>query len=375
MELIKIDIISILRAVEKEYGTDGLLKRIKKIWNIDLTSLLEQEINISYTYNSITITTSDYFPIYTIELHEDYHVFIKKFSSYETTHFFDNDNNIFRKTAIFETKDNNYIALDEMDDERFKSRRILKTNMKDETLNDCLFEKEKLTFYKPHIEQNYINQGSSIRKVITLPNNIATYHRTISGKVPEVSLSVESSSSINTPSIIFVGRNKYSELLLKTLKLDIPNIQIHGKKKVTQKIESFKVIIRKYGRYLLINITEKDSVTGKEYEEEYNLISNTQGALTPEDIDALINYITKYIKKSFNQEILEELRLIKEELLTSLKKKLKTPDFLDLKFSLIDDFEHLAFDIYENLDLYDEKIGELSNTSQKEPPLIKRYEQ
>ncbi len=371
MEEIRVDIIKILYAVEKEYGIKELLKRIKRIWNIDLTCLIGEEISASYTNNSITITTGNSFPIYTIELFEDYHIFIKTFSSYETTEFFDNNNNPFRKTAVFETKDHQFIALDEMDDERFKSRRILKTDMKDDTLNDCLFEKEKLTFYKPHIEEEFTNQGTNIRKVIKLPNNIATYHRVINGKVPEINFGVETASSINTASLVFLGRNKSSELLLKTLKLGLPNIQIQGKKKTEQGIESFKTIIRKCGRYLLINILEKNSATGKEYEEEYNLISNTQGTLTVEDLDELINYITKYIKKSFNHEILEELKLIKEELLISANQKVRNPDFFDLKFSFIDDFEHLAFDIYENLDLYDEKIEELLNIPPTEPPIVK----
>ncbi len=370
---IKIDIISILRAVKSEYGNIELIKRMKSILGIDLTYYIKDnsELNVSFTKRSIIINDKEPFPIFSIRFDEEYYVLTKTYESYETNHFYDYNNNLFRRIALFEIDNKEYIGLDEMDDERFKSRRIIKTYKKDDLLTECSFEKEKITIFNPHIEETYSNFGTEERKVIKLPRNIATYHKKNNGVIPEVNQYIESASSINTPEVVFNGRNNKSTLLTETQERGIPNIQIRGTTKVKNELRNFKVEIKKIGNHIFYNVIEKSPKTNREYEDEYNILSRTRGEITIADLEFLIDYTEKYVDSSNKERIIEELINLKRELQGLYYDAARKTDFFDLRFVMYPDFDHLSFDIYSNLDKYKEKIEEMLNSTPPSPTLKK----
>ena len=69
--MINIDYIPIFIAINKEYGTDELIKRIKNILNIDLSVLLYKEKKFNFNKNSITITDTKTGVSHTIEFEQE----------------------------------------------------------------------------------------------------------------------------------------------------------------------------------------------------------------------------------------------------------------------------------------------------------------
>ncbi len=363
---IRIAIINILQAINNEYGTNEFLNRLHKLLGIDLIILKDKKLTITFTNNSITIIESKTNPIYEITMCEEYHTLTKTFVGYKTIHSYDDTNNLFRRTAIFKTNSGEYLSLDEFDDERFKSRRIIKTSTDDKELINGNFEKEQLVYYKPTITQEFNHFNNSISKVINLPNNLAVYHRRQLSKIPSKSLDyVESATSINTPTLVFIGRRiSKNELLIPSLKTPAPNIYIIGRETVEEKEHNYQIQIIKRDKFLIYRIAD-EKIT------ENRLFSDSSSHLTMRDLKILISYTEKYISKPYTNRIIEELTNILVQLEILYNKRTKDIDFFDLKFGMIDSFDQLAFDIYLNLEQYVSEVDKLINENQT-PPILKK---
>lgn len=373
---IKIDIIRILQAVESEYGTNELLNRIYKVFNINLLHLLDKNLQVTYQKQCITICEKDKMPIYKLELYNEYYALIKIYNGYKTSHYYDSNNCLFRKTASFDSKDNGVIVLDEFDDERFKSRRIIKTTKDDVELLNGEYEKEQLKYYQPPITEEYNHLEDETQKVIKVPGNMYTYFNRKVKNVISLDYNngfIESSCSINKPNIAFLGRTRNpNELLINSLKTPVANIQIRGRIH-NEEILLYSVQILKIGNILSIHISTNTLKNSSPKEEIFNLISKTIKSISSEDIDLLLEYLSRFTYLPFINDLKQELLKIKNKIMVSNQKNIKDIDFFDLKFALFDDFEHLAFDMYENLGYYEEMITKLlSKNTGETPPSLKK---
>ena len=87
--MIRINLIPIFMAINNEYGTDELIKRLKNILNIDISELLNIPKTIRFTNNSVEITNSSTNVKHTITISDEYYMYRKDFSSYFTIKYYD----------------------------------------------------------------------------------------------------------------------------------------------------------------------------------------------------------------------------------------------------------------------------------------------
>lgn len=373
---IKIDIIRILQAVEAEYGQNGLLDRIFKLFNIDLLHLKDEDLEIDYNKGIIVINKVGELPIYKIEVYDEYYTFLKIYSDYTSMHYYDNNRCLFRKTMSFNIANDEILVLDELDDERFKSRRIIKTHKDDIDLNNGTFEKEQLNYYYPPITEEYKSTANETSKVVKVPGNVYVYsnHQIENATTRQYTEGfIETSCSINKPNIAFLGRTRNpQELLVSTIKTPAPNILIRGRIQ-SEEIFLYSVQIIKVNNIITFNLTTSNLLDRKSQDDSFHVFSESFNTLTPADLDLLIESITNFVKKPFASELKRELEAIKKQLLISSHKIIRDVDFFDFKFAMFDDFEHLAFDIYENHSSYEAAINRLLNNQPGDiPPVLKK---
>lgn len=369
--MIRIDIIRILQAVEGEYGTNELLHRIYKIFHINLMHLIDQDPQVIYMPKSIQIIPEEEFPRYKVELEDEYYTFQKEYATYTTTHYYDREGNEFRKSISFPLENQEQIVLDETDSETYKSRRIMQTTQEDKDLIKGMFEKEQFFYHRPPITEEYTYIEGKISKVIHLPGNLCVYtKRPMQNKVTTEFQegSIECACSINKPYVIFLGRVRSEyELLAEVLKKPLPNIVIKGFVKEQQELNLFLIQIYKLANVISVKIV-KNNLRERSQVEEKGFLSKTSGPFTIDDISLLQ---TK-IEYPIGQEIQKELTNLKQQLQINAHQRVKEVDFFDLRFGLFDRFEDLALDLYENLPIYEQKIKEICQKTEEEPPTLKK---
>lgn len=383
--MISIDYITIFIAINKEYGTDELIKRIKNILNIDLSVLLYKEKSFNYTKNSITITDTKTGVSHTIEFDQEYYKYTKNFKTYYIVRYYDFSKTEFRRIAAFDTSDDELLVVDEIDEEEIVTRRVTKTTKDDKDFINGSFEKEELSYYKHNARERYrytedLCCNKKVTKQIEMPNNLYTYsYRTT---INSVSSSynygyIESSSCIDTPTLKVAGRIRdKNELLISSVKTPLPNILIRGRNVTegeTKEIELYNIGIYKINNTLQIVFTSHILPEYIQNKEEYHLESSTTGKITPEDIDLLLEYFRCNLDTNLYNEVKQELIYIRWQILAYKNKCLQNFDFLDGRFVMFNQFEYLAFDIYDNLPYYESMINKMINPDKGEnPPTLKK---
>ncbi len=366
--------IIILYAIYQEYGLSTFLKRIKKIYNIDIP--FSVNVTIMFLPESIIIQEDDI--KYTLEFKEEYYQFIKDFSTYKTIKSYDNNHNLFRRSYLFKTSDNRILALDEIDDINMKSKRIIKTSPDDELLQNGEFERELLNLVRfPAVENyNFTNTIGfvHINKTINMPKCLYYYSYNSKTMIPDSESLfniLEVSCSTNTPKLDFSGRERAkSELLRSSIANKMPNIILRGTLLSRNKSLKcfYKITILKTDKGITIHYLSTDAHVNNKKNKVIVVPSLSKGEFTSQEIDNIITAINNNLVIDFDIDFKQpsipnaiclELKAIQNAILVNKNQKIRDVDILDYKLHQFDDINHLAFDIYENLSTYESIINKL----------------
>ncbi len=365
--------IIILYAIYQEYGLSTFLKRIKKIYNIDIP--FSVNATIMFLPESIIIQEDDI--KYTLEFKEEYYQFIKDFTTYKTIKSYDNNHNLFRRSYLFKTSDNRILALDEIDDINMKSKRIIKTSPDDELLQNGEFERELLNLVRfPAVENyNFTNTIGfvHINKTINMPKCLYYYSYNSKTMIPDSESLfniLEVSCSTNTPKLDFSGRERAkSELLRSSIANKMPNIILRGTLLSRNKSLKcfYKITILKTDKGITIHYLSTDAHVNNK-KNKVIVVPSLKGEFTSQEIDNIITAINNNLVIDFDIDFKQpsipnaiclELKAIQNAILVNKNQKIRDVDILDYKLHQFDDINHLAFDIYENLSTYESIINKL----------------
>lgn len=383
--MIRINLIPIFMAINNEYGTDELIKRLKNILNIDMSELLNIPKTIRFTNNSVEITNSSTNVKHTITISDEYYMYRKDFSSYFTIKYYDLSKIEMRHLAAFKTSDNELLVIDEINEENISNRRITKTTIEDTDFINGTFEKEELHYPKENTHERYqytedLLCNKKVSKQIDMPNNLYTY--SFRSTIDSVSVSystgyIESSSSINRPQLPIAGRiRNNNELLISSIRTPVPNILIRGRNVIPGEeidIDLYNIYIYKVEDNIQIVYSSFLIPSNTNTKEEFHLTSKTSGKITTDDIDTIIEFISKNLDSNVLHEIKQELLGIRKQILIKNKQSTRDFDFFDSRFLLFNQFEYLVFDVYENLSYYETMINKTINPNNGDkPPTLKK---
>lgn len=383
--MIKINLIPILIAINNEYGTNELIRRLKNILNIDMTELLNQSLDFKATKNSIIITNTTTGVKHTIEFDTECYTYRKDFEKYFTIKYYDFSKIEVRRLAAFQTSDDELLVVDEINEEDIVNRRITKTTNDDKDFIKGSFEKEELFYRKHNIRERYkytedLLCNKKVSKQIEMPNNLYTYSfRSTTNAASNVYQYgyIESSTSIDKPQILVAGRIRdNNELLISSIKTPVPNILIRGRNVISTKeiaIELYNICFYKMGDTIQIILSSTILPSYIQSKEEFHLSSETLGKITPEDIDLMLEFISNHQNFNIAHEVKQELQDIKQQILIKNKEKIRDFDFFDSRFLIFNQFEYLVFDIYENLPYYEQMINKsITPDKEENPPTLKK---
>lgn len=383
--MIRINLIPIFMAINNEYGTDELIKRLKNILNIDMSELLNIPKTIRFTNNSVEITNSSTNVKHTITISDEYYMYRKDFSSYFTIKYYDLSKIEMRHLAAFKTSDNELLVIDEINEENISNRRITKTTIEDTDFINGTFEKEELHYPKENTHERYqytedLLCNKKVSKQIDMPNNLYTY--SFRSTIDSVSISystgyIESSSSINRPQLPIAGRiRNNNELLISSIRTPVPNILIRGRNVISGEeidIDLYNIYIYKVEDNIQIVYSSFLIPSNTNTKEEFHLTSKTSGKITTDDIDTIIDFISKNLDSNVLHEIKQELLGIRKQILIKNKQSTRDFDFFDSRFLLFNQFEYLVFDVYENLPYYETMINKTINPNNGDkPPTLRK---
>lgn len=384
--MIRINLIPILMAINNEYGIDELIKRLKNILNIDMPELLNFPKTITFFKNGLEITNTSNNIKHTITISDEYYTYRKDFSNYFTVKYYDFSKIEIRHLAAFKTSDEELLVIDEINEENISNRRITKTTPEDLDFVNGSFEKEELHYPKENTHERYqytedLFCNKKVSKQIDMPDNLYTY--SFRSTLNAVSSSynsgyIESSSSINKPQKPIIGRIRdNNELLISSIKTPVPNILIRGRNIISSlesEIELYNIYIYKVENTIQIVANSFYIPSNNSTKEEFHILSDTIGKITIEDIDNIIEFISRNLGSNILHEIKQELLSIKKQILIKNKQTAQDFDFFDSRFLLFNQFEYLVFDIYENLSYYEEMINKslYPNNGDNPPSLRKR---
>ena len=323
--MIRINLIPIFMAINNEYGTDELIKRLKNILNIDMSELLNIPKTIRFTNNSVEITNSSTNVKHTITISDEYYMYRKDFSSYFTIKYYDLSKIEMRHLAAFKTSDNELLVIDEINEENISNRRITKTTIEDTEFINGTFEKEELHYPKENTHERYqytedLLCNKKVSKQIDMPNNLYTY--SFRSTIDSVSVSystgyIESSSSINRPQLPIAGRiRNNNELLISSIRTPVPNILIRGRNVIPGEeidIDLYNIYIYKVEDNIQIVYSSFLIPSNTNTKEEFHLTSKTSGKITTDDIDTIIEFISKNLDSNVLHEIKQELLGIRNQ--------------------------------------------------------------
>lgn len=380
--MIRINLIPIFIAINNEYGTPELTKRLKKILNIELPEFDKGKVTIDSTKNALIITDLNSKVKHTIEIFEEYYTYRKDFTDYFIIKYYDMSKIEFRKLGAFRTSDQELLVIDEINERDIFTRRIIKTTDDDEHYINGSFERETLYYRQNQVRERYkyIEDESKSKKVskqIAMPDNLYTYsYRNIVNSVSKTYQYgyIETSSCIDRPYFLTLGRIRdNNELLISSLKTPLPNILIRSrntKEDNDYQIELHGISIYKIENTIQIMINTATLPTIKEHKNEYRIRSYSNGKLTEIDIDLLIEFFRSHLELGICNEVIQELTSIKHQILISKQKEIQDFDFFDGRFLLFDRFEDLLFDVYENRSLYEKMINSSLNPDKEEDPSV-----
>ncbi len=383
--MIQIDITTILATLANRYGNEVFLKKISQLFDIGLLYLKNKNLVIKHTPTKIIMLEEDNCITHTIELHEDYYTYTKDFGSYKVVKHYDYSKIVMRKSAIFKTSDQELLVVDEINEENIRNRRIIKTTEEDTEFINGSFEKEELRYQKQSISERYdyledYFNHKKVSKQVKLPDNLYVYsYRTTSNAAyRDYNYGfIESAACIDKPNIVAPGRiREKNELLLSSIKTPLPNILIRGRNVVTKEeleIELYNISIYKIGNNIqfttrIVHLPENIQVS-----EEHVITSSTFGSITIEDINMLLDFITKNMDTTYLHELKQELNNIKNQLLIGSKEKRPDMDFIDSRLLMYSEFDYLVHDIHANLPKYEEVISKQTKKGDEDtPPTLKK---
>lgn len=376
--------IKLLRAILAEYGKKEFFKRINKIYNIKIPNL--QESVIIFLTDRIIINDSQNNVTYTLQFYEEYYKYIKDYGEYSSETCYDNNCDIFRKSYLFKTSDDYIIVVDEINDQDIKSKRIIKTFNGDEFFNNGIFERELLSLNGKSITENYnfTNRNGIVnaKKVISLPNCLYYYSYKSKLNIPEVKNTyhiIETGATTNIPIVDFCGRirNK-NEALQSCLVNKIPTIIVRGALLGDNEIlkRFYKVTISKTKDVITIQYLSSD-INGKNVNTKIITLPKVhQSEFTIDEISNIITAISNNFSSLFQldfgrEHIIEDISKELNQLISAIKEKnhqkSKSVDVIDFKLHQYDDIDHLAFDFYQNLKLYEQIINSQIGISPENP--------
>lgn len=366
--------VDILRAIYGEYGLETFVKRLKKIYNIDIA--IKDGLCISFLNNQILVNyfpEGDYSSIITFE--EEQYKHVKIFKGYYVTTHYDTNHIQFKKTISFYTSDNKILAIDEIDASNIISRRFIKSTESDKDLTQGEFEREQLYYPKSAAVENYSFKNNSgnvnIKKTLGMSNCLYYYSYQSQNIIPTtapICTILEVGSSTNRPTFNRCGRiRNNTELLIDSIKKGIPNIIIRGAiiGAQTSKV-CYKISILKSNEAITVHYLSSDISANDPKTKVIVVPTERQGEITLGEIDNIIiairNNLTQELYDDFNssvsiESIISELISLKNEMQINKKQKLRNADALDFKLNQYSSIERLGLDVYENLKLYEEYIN------------------
>lgn len=383
--MIRIDLIPILNAINNEYGIDELIKRLKKILNIDLSELLKQPKSIIFQRNSITITNETTGVKHTLTFQEEYYTHRKDYVSYFITNYYDMSKKEIRKVAVFKTTDSDLLIIDEINEENIVTRRIAKTIAEDTDFINGSFEKEILFYQSNQARETYeytedLFCNKKVSKQLEMPGNLYAYsfRSIVNATTNKYQCGyIESSMCTNKPQVLVAGRVRdKNELLISSIKTPLPNILIRGRNiipGVEQDVELYNINIYKSSNNIQITFNNFSISTCIPEKKEEILASATPGEITPPDIDLIIEHIMRMVDLTIANEIKKDLINLRQKILVTKNRTLKESDFFEEKLLQFGQFEQLVFDVYTNLPTYEEMINKSTTPDKGEkPPTLRK---
>lgn len=383
------NIINILIAVYREYGYNAFISRIKRVLGIEIPS--QNNLKIEFLIDQIVFKEPKSDKSYIISFYDDHYKFIQEFSDYSVSTYYTYKKYKFEKLYSFKSSDNNRIVVNEIEDDTFTIRRIIKTSDQDINALQGDYEKEINEVKRFNAKSNYsfvnLNGNVNIKKDVRMPNCIYYYSYQSEKTIPEILNSyniLEVGATTNTPRINFSGRVRTNNEALETvLQTPQPNIIIRGAiiPNSDELKTFFKITIMKSKEGITIHYISSDTPAIDVRNKIIVAPVDKDGEFSLTELDNIITAIkqnlTSEFKIDFKREnivpnIIAEVEKIKDSIIINQQKKLKKVDALDFKLQQYDDINHLAFDVYENLSNYERLINQALGKQEQPPSLTKK---
>lgn len=291
--------------------------------------------------------------------------FIRTYSDYELVFIYGYDQILYQKIIFFDLPNNNTISLSIWDDPQNNVVRLVKSH--EESADEIiLFERcyslmKYLDSYEVYKKVAPDKDNYEEHKIVTTPNNLYYYsvNRRNLKDLPLNSASLETSCILDKPTTPFIGHGTYNNsLLAKNLNIPFPTLSFRGnfirdKESIYGPILLYIVNICKINNSFNIKVWTMYGTEGKFKTETFDIDALNNGAITIGELNYLKNELPKYLSSEYVSYCLSEIDEIIKCQKVRLGQSLKDADIIDLRMALYDDFEHLAYDIYENLSYFD----------------------
>ncbi len=368
------NISKILIAVYREYGLKEFISRIRKVLGIKIP--FENSLRLEFLIDEIVFKDSKSKKKYIINFFDEYYKFTQEFSDYSVSTYYTYDKYEFEKLFSFKSSDNYRLVVNEIKDESFTSRRIIKTTNQDINALQGEYEKEVSRLNNVNVKSNYSfanqNGNVNVKKDVRMNNCIYYYSYQSKNTIPEVQNSyriLEVGATTNTPRLNFYGRVRNNNEVLETaLQSKQPNIIIRGAiiPNSDELKTFFKITIMKSKEGITIHYLSSDTPAIDVKNKIIVAPVNQDGEFSITELDNIITAIKQNLISEFEMDfrrgnlvsnIISEIDKIKETILVNQQKKPRNVDSLEFKLQQYDDINHLAFDVYENLSNYEKLIN------------------
>ncbi len=359
--------VKILEATYKEHGLNETVRRLTKIYGIDLGN--EKVNKLDFINNQIIFRTKN--PII-ITFEDEYYTITRIYSNYKTINYYDDNKNLFRKTVMFDDKDDEILALDSFCAEQLDSMRILKTTKDDRELLEPYFEREYASIGNALIDEKckyteFSNQDTERTKEIDLVDNYYYYNLTC---IDEPNRFLETAACLDTPKRRIYGRTtNHKDLLYYAEQAEYPTIQFRGNTvdEHNSTTSYFDIVVTKLPEdgIMSLQIDLVDQLDGSSFHYNHLLTSLSNGPISIKDIVILTFFLEK-IDYPFSGHLIGSLNQLKEKMLIKAGKKLPEYDAIELTMRMIPDFNEQAFNMFEHLESYNSIINELSHREMSE---------
>lgn len=305
---------------------------------------------------------------YSLILYPDYeyYSYIKTFSDYQFVKNYEFDQTCFQQIVFFDLPDNKEISLSSVTDGHDNVLRIAKNPKDDE--DNVFFERCFSTIKDFNAIETY-NKIAPNRdnfeesKMVRTYDNLYYYtvyrHNLENDTSNRASAYLETSFILNNPSTPLIGhKTSKTSLIAKNLSTPFPTLSFRGNFIHEQNSP--------YGPMLLYDLDivktnnnfeiKESTMCGTDIstkEESYTIKALNSGEISIKELEYLKKELITLVSYEYVSYCLDEIDKIINMLKVRAGKRLRDIDILDVKLNLFKDFDHLAFDIYENLSYYD----------------------